>query len=227
MRSCADPAPALTSTQVVSYDVPWLSPLVPWQPAEEPVQIGSPPSVAAAQQRQQEQQEEQQEQQQELQDEEERPGQQQQEEQQQEQGTAGSSRRLAAAAAAKARARVPPPPPPGPPPTPPGAEATALLAALDEKLNGLGYPRHVCIQVRTWVSGATMRDGWLCHTGVGCKFRQLLATTSQQHVAASADHAHATHFARRASWRTAGATTPLPLRPSGAWGGWVFSKGCQ
>ena len=152
--------PAFTSMQVVNYDVPWLSPLVPWQPAEEPVQIGSPSSAAAAQEQQEQQQEQQQqERQQELQDEEERPVQQQ--EQQEEQGTAGSSRRLAAAAATKARARVPPPPPPGPPPTPPGAEATALLAALDEKLNGLGYPRHVCIQVRTWVSGATMRDGWL------------------------------------------------------------------
>ena len=140
--------------QVVNYDVPWLSPLVPWQPAEEPVQIGAPASEAPQQQQQQQQPPQSGE---ELQDEEERPRQEQEpkeeqeqepeEEQEQEQeGAVSSRRRLAAAKKAPARA-PPPPPPPGPPPTPPGAEATALLAALDQKLSSLGYPRHVCIQV--------------------------------------------------------------------------------
>ncbi|PRW56831.1 cell division [Chlorella sorokiniana] len=125
--------------KVINYDVPWLSPLVPWQPAEEPVDIGGPASAAAQQQQQDEEQ-------QQLQDDEERPQQQQEEQGQQQQlGAAGSRRRLAAAAK-KAPARAFPPPPPGPPPTPPGAEATALLEALDKKLSGLGYPRHVCIQ---------------------------------------------------------------------------------
>lgn len=143
---CALPPSAL---QAINFEVPWLSPLVPWQPAAAPVIVPTQPAPSAA------------------------------EEAAEESGEAaaggssgGSARRLHGKAAeddasagggkekdqgqgqkegpeqrAAPAASPVPPPPPGPPLPPPGENATVLLAELDRASKG-EYPRHICIQVR-------------------------------------------------------------------------------